>query len=329
MNKITLKKIKQNTYKKVCIIGSGYVGSTIAYALMMKELPDEIILIDINSTITEAEMLDIRHGIPYMGMCDIKSGDYSDIVDSDLIVITAGRNRKPGESRLDLAQDNTRIARGIATEIKKYYNSGVILVVTNPVDVLTAKYTEWLDLPKGKVFGTGCILDSSRFTNVIADYLDINPEVINAQIIGEHGNSQIAMWSKVTVAGMPIEAYTKSLGIEFNDSIKKEVEQVVNDMGSTIIKGKGKTHYGIATCVCYIADAILNKRATIASVTSVLDGEYGIKNVAMSVPSIITSEGIERTLADYLSDVEYKEMRGSYEILEKTLETLNYEDDRS
>lgn len=308
--------------KKISVIGCGFVGASIAYALMMKELPNEIVLIDKEKTITDAEMLDIRHGIPYMGMCDIKSGTYEDIKDSDLIIITAGRNRKPGESRLDLAQDNARIGYAIAQEIKKYYNSGVVLVVANPVDILAAKYTEWLGLPKGKVFGTGCILDSSRFTNVLADYLDINPEVINAQIIGEHGNSQIAMWSKVTVAGMQVDEYAKSLGLRFDDAFKKEIEQKVKDMGSVIIKGKGKTHYGIATCVCYIADAILNKRATIASVSSVLDGEYGIKNVAMSVPSIITSEGIERTLADYLSDDEYRSMKRSYEVLEKTLESL-------
>lgn len=308
--------------KKVSIIGCGVVGSSIAYALMIKGLPNEIILIDKNKTITDAEMLDIRHGIPYMGMCSIKSGSYEDIKDSDLIIITAGRSRRKGESRLDLAQENSIIGAQISNEIKKYYNSGVVLIVSNPVDILAAKYTEWLDLPKGKVFGTGCILDSSRFTNVLADYLNINPEVISAQIIGEHGNSQIAMWSKVTVAGLPIESYTKSLGLKFDDTFKKQVEQDVINMGTTIIEGKGKTHYGIATCVCYIADAILNKRATIASVSSVLDGEYGIKNVAMSVPSIITSEGIERTLADYLSSDEYKSIRKSYEILEKTISNM-------
>lgn len=289
---------------------------------MMKELPDKIVLIDNEKSITDAEMLDIRRGISYMGTCKIISGDYTDIKDSDLIVITAGRNSKPNESRLDFAQDNTRIEHGIAQEIRKYYNTGVVLVVANPVDILATKYTEWLGLQKGKIFGTGCILDSSRFTNVLADYLNINSEVINAQIMGEHDNSQIAMCSKVTVAGMPIDEYTKSLGLKFDKDLKREIEQKVKDMGSTIIKGKGKTHYGIVTCVFYIADAILNKRATIASVSSVLDGEYGIKNVAMFVPSIITSEGIERTLADYLSNSEYKEMRKSYEVLEKTLESL-------
>ncbi len=314
--------MKYNT-KKVSIIGSGYVGSTIAYALMMKDVPNEIVLIDIDKSASKAEMLDIRHGIPYMGMCRIYSGTYADLAGSDLIIITAGRNRHPGESRLDLAQDNTSISELIAKQIRQYYTSGVVLVVTNPVDILTAKYTQWLQLPRGKVFGTGCILDSSRFTNVLADYLEINPEVINAQIIGEHGASQIATWSKVLIAGVPVKEYARSIGKEFSEKLKTMVEQEVREMGSTIISGKGKTHYGIATCVCYIADAILNKRATIASVSSVLNGEYGIKGVAMSVPSVINGDGIERTLPDYLDDDEYQKMKKSYDVLLNTMKNLD------
>lgn len=308
--------------RKVSIIGTGFVGSTIAYALMMRELANEIVLIDINKTSSEAEALDIRHGIPYMGLCNIHAGDYSDIVNSDLIIITAGRNRKPGQSRLDLASTNSSIVKDVCLKIKEHYNSGVVLVVTNPVDIMTAKVTECLQLPKGLVFGTGCILDSSRFANVIADYLDISPDVVNAQIIGEHGSSQIAMWSKVTIAGLPFDEYCKYIGLSYDEKTKSNIEKKVLEMGATIIAGKGKTHYGIATCVCYIADAILNKRATIASVSSVLDGEYGIKNVALSIPSIIAANGIERTLADYLSESEFNRIKESYKILKDVLETV-------
>lgn len=311
--------IGQKNNKKVSIIGCGYVGSTIAYSLMMKELTDEIVLIDIDKRITDAEMMDIRHGIPYMGLCNIYSGDYKDIVDSDLIIITAGRNRRPNESRLDMASDNVKIAKAVCDKIKKYYNSGVVLVVSNPVDIITTKVNEWLNLPKGIVFGTGCILDSSRFTNVIADYLKLNPEIVNAQIIGEHGSSQIALWSKVTVAGMPLDDYCKIAGIKFDDTIKNAVEKDVISMGTNIIKGKGRTHYGIATCVCYIADAILNKRATILSVTSVLNGEYGITGVALSVLSVVDSNGIERILIDYLDKYENDKIKKSSELLKIVL----------
>lgn len=318
--------VGQKNNRKVSIIGVGFVGSTIAYALMMKGLVDEIVLIDINRAITDAESLDIRHGIPYMGLCNIHSGDYSDIVDSDLIVITAGRNRRPNESRLDMASDNVKIAKSVCTDIKRFYNSGVVLVVSNPVDIITTKVTEWLGLPKGVVFGTGCLLDSSRFTNVIADYLHLDPDVVNAQIIGEHGSSQIALWSRVTIAGMPLEDYCKSSNIDFDDNTKKEIETKVITMGTDIIKGKGKTHYGIATCVCYIADAILTKRATIVSVSSVLNGEYGINDVALSIPSIVTSNGIERTLDDYLGKDEYVRIKQSFEVLHNTILSLGAED---
>lgn len=314
--------IGQKNNRKVSIIGCGYVGSTIAYALMIKELADEIVLIDVDKKIADAEMLDIRHGIPYMGLCNIYSGDYKDIVDSDLIVITAGRNRKPNESRLDMASDNVKIAKSVCDDIKKYYNSGVVLVVSNPVDIITTKVNEWLGLPKGTVFGTGCILDSSRFTNVIADYLKLSPEIVNAQIIGEHGSSQIALWSKVTIAGMPLVDYCKSTGLEFGDLIKESIEESVISMGTNIIKGKGRTHYGIATCVCYIADAILTNRATILSVSCVLNGEYGVNDIALSIPSVITSNGIERTLADYLSADEYAKIKKSYLVLKNTIDAL-------
>lgn len=309
--------------RKISIIGCGFVGSTIAYSIMMRELADEIILIDINNRITESEAMDIKHGIPYMGICEVKSGDYPDIVNSDLIIVTAGRNRKPGESRLDLAEYNVNLIKGVCKSIKEYYNSGIILVVTNPVDIITAKVEEYMSLPKGIVFGTGCILDSSRFANVIAERLSISPDVVNAQIIGEHGSSQIAMWSKVTIAGQPINQYCNNAGIVFNDGIKKQIENTVKEMGAKIIAGKGKTHYGIATCVCYIADAILNRRATIVSVSSVLHGEYGIDGVALSIPSIISSNGIERTLPDYLNEDEFNAIKCSYLILKKTLEKFD------
>lgn len=309
--------------RKVSIIGSGYVGSTIAYALMMKCLVDEIVLIDINKNVSDAESLDIRHGIPYMGLCHIHSGDYKDITQSELIIITAGRNRKPDESRLDMAADNLKIAKSVCSEIKKYYDGGIVLVVSNPVDVITTKVTQWLCLPKGLVFGTGCILDSSRFTNILADYLQITPDVVNAQIIGEHGSSQIAMWSKVTVAGMPIGDYCKSMNICFDEETKSRIEKQVISMGTEIIKGKGKTHYGIATCVCYIADAILNRRATIVSVSSVLHGEYGIVDVALSVPSIVSSNGIERIIDDYLESSEFKRMKESFNVLARTIQTIS------
>lgn len=305
--------------RKVAIIGAGYVGASIAYSLMLKELAREIILIDTNANASDSEMMDIRHGIPYMGSATIYSGTYADTKDCDLIIITAGRNRRPNETRLDMAADNMKIADGVVAELKKHYTRGVVLVVSNPVDIITYKVNDWMGLPAGMVFGTGCILDSSRFVNVIADYIGIGADVVNAQIIGEHGASQIALWSKVTVAGIPIKEYCETVGLKFDDQEKYMMEQRILNMGTEIIKGKGKTHYGIATCVCYIADAILNRRATIASVSSILNGEYGIHDIALSLPCIINFDGVERRLEDKLEIVEFQRLIQSSKNLKDTI----------
>ena len=297
--------------KKVAIIGMGYVGAGIAYALMIKDIAREIVFIDTRCEAVNAEMLDIRHGMHNMGSAKIINGDYKDIADCDLIIITAGRNRRPGESRLDLIDDNIKIADSVLSELKKYYNQGVILVVSNPVDIITYYITKQLNLPKGRVFGTGCLLDSSRLTNAISDYVDLGAEFISATVIGEHGANQIPLWSRVEVAQMPIDKFCAEMDIEFGDDIKNQIDNKVKNMGAEIIAGKGKTYYGISTCVCYIADAILNKRSVTASVTSVWSGEYGLNNVAMSLPCLIDYNGIKHVLPIELSSSE----------LEKLLET--------
>lgn len=296
--------------QKVAIIGAGYVGASIAYALMIRRLAKEIVLIDKLKDRAIGEARDIRHGIPFVGTSNIYAGEYSNCVDSDLIIITAGRNRKPNETRLDMAADNISIVHEVIQELKKYYTTGVIMVVSNPVDIIVQKCTEWMELPDGVVFGTGCILDTSRLINYVADYVGLNTEVISGFVYGEHGDMQIPMWSRVSVAGVPIEGYCYAIGLEFGDAQKKEIAYKVKKAGIEIIKGKGRTHYGIATCVCYLADAILNRRTIIASVSSTLRGEYNIENVALSIPSIIGSSGVERRIQESLnvseSDYLYK-----------------------
>lgn len=193
--------------RKVAIIGAGFVGSSIAYALALKDIAREIVLIDINKEKCEGEAMDIRHGLSSMGTVDLYAGDYSDCEDCDLIVITAGRNRKPGETRLDMANENIHIMKSVIDSIKKYYTRGCILIISNPVDVLTYKANEWMGLPNGVIFGTGCILDTSRFIRSIADYLNLNTGVINGYVIGEHGDGQVLLWSRVTVGGISIDEY--------------------------------------------------------------------------------------------------------------------------
>lgn len=308
--------------RKVIIIGAGYVGSSIAYALMMKEVAKEIILIDQDEKKAQAEMLDIHHGISYMGSAIIKSGSFSDIVDASLIIITAGRNRKVGETRLEMASDNVSIMNNVLKKLKRHYTTGVILVVSNPIDIMTFVVDQYMDLPSGRVFGTGSLLDSSRFITTIADFIGIDHNVVNAQVVGEHGDLQIPLWSKVTIAGIPLVKYCQSANIIFGEKQMLDIEQKVINMGNYIIAGKGRTHYGIATCTCLLADAILNKHATIATVCSRIEGEYGLFDVSLSLPSIIHTTGIERRLEDYLSDEENERLRISATRLKEKLNQL-------
>ncbi len=305
--------------RKVAIIGAGYVGSSIAYALALRDVAREIVLIDINHEKTDGEAKDIRHGLPVMGTADLYAGDYSDCNDCDLIVITAGRGRKQGESRLDLANENARIMQSVVSKIKKYYTRGVILIITNPVDILTYKVSEWMDLPNGMVFGSGCILDSSRFVRTIADYVMLNTGVINGYVVGEHGDGQVPVWSHVTVGGVSIDEFCKDIGIEWNDDVKNKIAYDTKVMGAEIIREKSRTHYGIATCVCQLADAIINQRPTICSVSSVLMGEHGCRGVALSVPSVVGPVGVQQRIREKWSPEEY---RGFFDSVEKMREVI-------
>lgn len=292
--------------RKVAIIGSGYVGSSIAYALAIKDIAREIVLIDKNIGKTDGEAKDIRHGLPSMGTADLYAGDYSDCTDCDLIVITAGRGRKPGESRLDLTNENIKIMKSVIESIKEYYNRGVILIISNPVDILTYKASEWMGIPDGMVFSSGNILDSSRFVRTIADYVGLSTGVINGYIVGEHGDGQVPIWSHVTVGGIPIGEYCENIGLTWNKDIMNSIAEKTKRMGSEIIAEKGRTHYGIATCVCQLADAIINQKPTIASVSSVLMGEHGCRGVALSVPSVIGPTGVQQRIREKWAPEEYR-----------------------
>lgn len=305
--------------RKVAIVGVGYVGSSIAYALALRDIAREIVLIDIDESRVTGEASDIRHGIPSMGTADVYLGNYSDCADCDMIIITAGRGRRPGESRLDMTNENLKIMKDVVAAVKKYYTRGVILVISNPVDILTYKVTEWMGLPDGFVFGSGCVLDTSRLIRTVADYIGISTGVINGYVVGEHGDGQVPIWSKMTVGGIPIEEYCENVGIEWNENVKAKITHDTINMGSVIINAKGRTHYGIATCVCYIADAVINTRPTIISVSSVLQGEHGVRDVAVSVPSVIGPAGVQQRIREKWAPEEY---RAFFDAVEKLRDML-------
>ena len=308
--------------RKVAIIGAGFVGASIAYALTIRNLASRIVLIDVNQEKARGEAKDIQHGIPYMGTSSVRAGGYEDCKNCDLIIITAGRNRRPGETRLDMIADNLGIMKQVVDNIKKYYTHGVVMVVSNPVDILTYKVAEWMDLPNGRVFGTGCILDTSRLIRAIADYTGINIEAIKCNIVGEHGDTQFPLWSRLSIAGIPMDEYCANVGLEWGDAQKQALYDEVRNMGASIIEAKGKTHYGIATCVCSLADAVLDQRLTIAPVTSPLQGEYGINDVAISIPSIVGVNGVEHRLQEHLSEEEFRMLKASAAKMRETLDSI-------
>lgn len=196
------------------------------------------------------------------------------------------------------------------------------MMVSNPVDVLVYQCARWMELPNGMVFGTGCILDSSRLTRLIADYTKLNTEVVKATIVGEHGDAQIPIWSRVSIAGVPINEYCENVGLPWTKKERDDLTEKVRNMGARIIGGKGKTHYGIATCVCYLAEAVLNQRLTIAPVSTVFQGEYGIQDVCLSVPSIIGVNGVEKRLEERWSEEEFFKFRQAAQKMKGVLETL-------
>ncbi len=305
--------------RKVAIIGSGYVGASIAYALTIRDLASEIVLVDSDSRKATGEALDIQHGIPYMGTSAVRAGDYSDCKNCDLIIITAGRNRRVGEDRLDMISDNIGTIRDVVENIRPYYTHGVILIVSNPVDILTYKCAQWMDLPNGKVFGTGCILDTSRLVRSIANYTNLNIEAIKCNIVGEHGMSQFPVWSRLSIAGIPMNEYCSNVGLPWGEEERDRIYNQVKNMGAEIIADKGKTHYGIATCVCSLADAVLNQRLTVAPVSSPLQGEYGIENVSLSIPSIVGVNGVEHRLEEKWTNEEIGRLRESADKLKRAL----------
>lgn len=296
---------------KVAVIGAGFVGAASAYAMALRQVCTELVLIDIAADKAAGEAADIKHGLPFLGQMNIYSGTYEDVKDCDVIVVTAGANRKPGETRLDLAKKNTAIAKGITEEMMKYYNGGVILVVANPVDILTYNITKWTGLPKGRVLGSGTALDTLRLRSALAEITKVDISNIHGYIIGEHGDSQLAAWSNTHVAGLQIDKYCQINNIKLNDEIKYDIVERVKKDGAEIIRKKGATYYGVAVCVCTLVDSLLRDSNTIRVVSTVLDGELGVSDVAVSLPTVIGATGAKQVIVPELYDSEIELFRKS------------------
>lgn len=286
----------KNIKTKISIVGAGAVGSNIAYSLLLKNVATEIALWDVNSGLVEAELLDIKHGLPEMGTCKIFAGTYQDIQDSNVVVVTAGRSRKPGETRLDMIKENLKIADSIIKNFEKFDNNNTIIVVSNPVDVLTFRFCQALSSQNNLIFGTGCVLDTSRLICCLSEHFDCETKDIQTHVIGEHGDSQVVVWSKTKICGLPIEEYCEKNKIKFSQEEKTQIETKVKKMGSAIISGKNKTHFGISTCVCHLIEELLSNQEACENISTPLTGEYGLQNVALSLPTIFCQNKISKKI---------------------------------
>jgi L-lactate dehydrogenase len=318
------KSMSKVNDRKVAIIGCGFVGSSSAFALMKSGLFSEMVLIDADVNRAEGEALDISHGLPFAKPMKIYAGSYEDIADAAIVIVTAGAGQKPGETRLDLVKKNVEIFKSIIPEIAKQDFNGILLIVANPVDILTYVAAKLSKLPQGRVFGSGTVLDSARLKYLLGEHLDVDNRSVHAFIIGEHGDSEMAAWSSANVSGIPLNDFCEMRGyFKHEESMKKILEEVKNS-AYEIIEKKHATYYGIAMSVRRICEAIIRDEKSILPVSSIQKGEYGIENVALSIPAIVGREGVEKVVPIKLSDTEKEELIKSANTLKNVLDTVEF-----
>ncbi len=309
--------------RKVAVIGTGFVGSSSAFALMESGLFSEMVLLDADQNRAEGEALDISHGLPFARPMKITAGTYDDLVDAAIIVITAGAGQKPGETRLDLVKKNVAIFRTIIGEIAKRNCQGILLIVANPVDILTYVALKLSGFPENRVFGSGTTLDTARLKYLLGERLSVDARSVHAWIIGEHGDSQIAAWSSANVSGVPLSDFCSMRGFTEHDQNMEDIAEDVKNSAYKIIEKKKATYYGVAVAVRRICEAIIRDEKSVLPVSSIQHGAFGIKGVALSMPAIVGKNGVEKQIPIKLNEKEQIELRKSADALLKVLSTLD------
>ncbi len=311
----------QKTASKVSIIGAGFVGSTTAYTIMMSGLASEIVLVDINKEKAQGDVMDMSHGVSFVRPVQVIAGDYKDCKGSDIVIITAGANQKPGETRIDLVKKNTEVFKSIVPQVVKYCENAILLVVTNPVDILTYVTQKISGLPPEKVIGSGTVLDTARFKYLLGEHVDIDTRNIHAYILGEHGDTEVPTWSLTNIAGMTMDEYCDYCG-HCQGYSRESIYQDVKNSAYHIIEKKGATYYAVALAVKRIVECILRDEHSILTVSSLINGQYGINDVCLSLPTIVTEHGIEKVLEVPLNDKEINLLKQSASSLSDTIKEI-------
>ena len=302
-------------HSKVGIIGTGMVGASFAYALMQRGLVNEMVLIDANRPRAEAEAMDLNHGLPFVRPMRISAGDYPDLAGAAVTVVTAGSAQKQGETRLQLLERNADIFRKIIPEIVKHNPDGIILIASNPVDLMTLLSQQISGLPPGRVFGSGTILDTARFRYLLGQRYTVDPRSVHAYIIGEHGDSELALWSLANIAGVRLNDFQSAGGVGYDSAALQSIFEQTRDAAYAIIERKGATYYAIGLGLLTIVEAILRDQHTVLTVSSLMSGQYGVRDVCISLPTIVGAHGIEEVLNLALSPEEEQAFRHSAQTL--------------
>lgn len=314
------EKSKNGT--KITILGAGNVGASIAYTFAVAGTCSDIVLVDINKAKAKGEAMDIRQGVSFGENVEVFDGEYEDAKGSDIVVVTLGIARKPGQTRLDLAQINVNIIKEVMPQIAKYAPDAIYVVVSNPVDILTYTILKCTDLSPNQVIGSGTALDTSRLRSIIGDHVGLSPNSIHAYVFGEHGDSSFIPWSLTNIAGIPMEEYCAD-----QDHADLDEEEIINEVrtaGAEVIKRKGATFYAIAMSVNKICDSILRDSNNIITVSTMMNGKYGIDDVCLSLPCVIGSNGIEREVSPKMTEEEIEKLRASAKALRSVIDQIQF-----
>lgn len=311
--------MEQNKTTRVVVIGTGFVGSSYSFALLNQGITEELVLIDLNKEKAMGDAMDLNHGLPFGSPVRIWAGDYSDCKDADIVVITAGANQAPGETRLDLVEKNAKIFKIIVGEVMKSGFDGIFLVATNPVDVLSYATWKFSGLPAERVIGSGTILDTARFRYLLSETFKVDSRNIHAYIMGEHGDTELPVWSHANVGGKPILSYLEDIEQDLTMDDLDDIFVNVRDAAYQIINKKGATHYGIAMGLMRLTRAILRNENSILTVSTLLSGEYGLDDIYIGVPAVVNSSGIREILELSLNEEENKKLTHSASVLKEVM----------
>ena len=307
---------------KAAIVGCGFVGSASAFALMESGLFSEIVLIDADRNKAEGEALDISHGLSFAKPMQLYAGDYDDISDASIIIVTAGAGQKPGETRLDLVHKNVGIFKSIIPEIAKKNKDAILLIVANPVDILTYAALKLSGYPSNRVFGSGTVLDTARLKYLLGEHLGVDSRSVHAFIVGEHGDSEIVAWSSANVSGIPLHNFCEMRGYFDHDSSMERIAEDVKNSAYKIIEKKRATYYGIAMSVRRICEAIVRDEKSILPISCMQKGDNGISDIAISMPAIVGRNGVEGNVPIRLNDKEKADLKKSADTLKGVIDEV-------